>query len=202
MNSYEANFWDERYSSEEYVYGTEPNNFFKEQIGRIPVGKILLPGEGEGRNAVYAAGCGWTVDAVDQSAAGKHKAIKLAISKGVKINYEISDVLNFNPAKDHYDAAALIFFHIHKNKRKELFRKIVDSLKPKGFLIMELFDKEQLGRNSGGPQNIDMLYSVAELTEDLSNLNIIYIEKKEIYFAEGEHHNGQAVVIRFVGQKS
>ena len=58
-------FWDSRYKSEDYAYGKEPNVFFADQIGNIPPGKLLLPCEGEGRNAVFAAALGWEVDAVD-----------------------------------------------------------------------------------------------------------------------------------------
>ena len=50
-----SQFWDERYQSEAYVYGKEPNALFSTQLGRTDPGLMLLPGEGEGRNAVYAA---------------------------------------------------------------------------------------------------------------------------------------------------
>ena len=63
MPNYATDFWNERYSSREYVYGERPNSFFKEQIEKVSIpGKLLLPGEGEGRNAVYAARLGWQID--------------------------------------------------------------------------------------------------------------------------------------------
>ena len=46
------NFWDDRYSQPEYVYGVKPNEFFAEQIQKLTPGEIILPCEGEGRNAV------------------------------------------------------------------------------------------------------------------------------------------------------
>ena len=70
-------FWNDRYAKETYVYGTSPNAFFKEQLRLLDVGTILLPAEGEGRNAVYAAKLGWDVYAFDYSAHAHHKAIKL-----------------------------------------------------------------------------------------------------------------------------
>ena len=72
------NFWDERYSNKEFVYGTLPNQFFKDQLDKLKPGKILMVGEGEGRNAVYAAKLGWQVDAIDSSNVAKEKAAKLA----------------------------------------------------------------------------------------------------------------------------
>ena len=59
--------WNERYSADEYAYGTSPNEFFRKNIEQLPPGKILLPGDGEGRNAVYAAALGWDVTAFDMS---------------------------------------------------------------------------------------------------------------------------------------
>ena len=59
-------FWDARYSSKEFVYGKEPNDFFASELNKLNPGKMLLPGEGEGRNAAYAASQGWSVDAFDK----------------------------------------------------------------------------------------------------------------------------------------
>ena len=56
-----SDFWDERYSVSEYVYGEHPNNYLKKQLETLPVGSILFVGEGEGRNGVYAAKQGWKV---------------------------------------------------------------------------------------------------------------------------------------------
>jgi hypothetical protein len=61
------NPWDERYNLPEYIYGTEPNQFLKNFIQKNKPGKILLPGDGEGRNSVYAAQSGWKVYAFDSS---------------------------------------------------------------------------------------------------------------------------------------
>ena len=93
MNKFGGNFWDERYSSIEFVYGTEPNIFFKDELDKLNTGNILLPGEGEGRNAVYAAVKGWNVDAVDFSIIAKEKALNLAEENSVSINYEITVAL-------------------------------------------------------------------------------------------------------------
>lgn len=79
------NIWNERYGKEEYVYGEEPNVFFAAQLTKLQNGVIILPCEGEGRNAVYAASQGWKVNAFDTSEAGKTKAIQLASNKGVTI---------------------------------------------------------------------------------------------------------------------
>ena len=63
-------FWDTRYSEETYAYGTAPNIFFSTTFKNLNPGKALFPAEGEGRNAVFAASCGWEVVAFDQSEVG------------------------------------------------------------------------------------------------------------------------------------
>ena len=52
-------FWDTRYAEIDFAYGKTPNTFFKDSIDKLTPGKLLLPADGEGRNAVYAATKGW-----------------------------------------------------------------------------------------------------------------------------------------------
>jgi hypothetical protein len=109
-----SNFWDDRYRDRKYIYGTNPNAFFKEYIIKHPIGTILLPAEGEGRNAVYAAQCGWKVEAFDFSKEGWNKAIKLANQQNVNINYQIAsfDSVEYRPSQ--FDVIALIYGHISR----------------------------------------------------------------------------------------
>lgn len=202
MTEYKTNFWDERFSVDEYIYGTGPNQFFKEQLLKIiPSGKLLIPGEGEGRNAVFAATQGWEVDAFDQSEVAKLKAKKLADENRVSINYVTIDLGNFNPKSNYYDCAAIIFVHLPIDIRTTFHRKIAGSIKPKGKLILELFSKDQFGKISGGPQNLEMLSSVEEVKNDFKDLKIVLLKEESILLSEGEKHSGEASVIRFVGEK-
>ena len=201
MNKFGGEFWNERYSSIEFVYGTEPNIFFKDELDKLKTGNILLLGEGEGRNAVYAAVKGWNVDAVDFSIIAKEKALKLAEENSVRINYEITDLSKYKHKSNYYDAAAIIFLHLNPKIRSYIHSKVVDSLKPGGTLILEVYEKEQLGKDSGGPKNIDMLYSKEELKDDLKKMKIIMFEKKIITLNESEQHKGEAAVLRLIGVK-
>ena len=201
MNSYGGEFWDERYSSSEFVYGSEPNEFFKEQIQKLVPGKLLMIGEGEGRNAVFAAKQGWEVDAVDFSLVAKEKAIKLAKNNGVSINYDVSELSKYKFKQNYYDAAANIYLHLNRTLRKTIYSNCIFSLKTGGIIILEVFDKDQLGRNSGGPQNLEMLYSIDELKEDFQTTQIKLLEKKIITLGEGNHHKGEAAVVRMIAIK-
>lgn len=197
-----STFWNQRYSVEDYAYGTEPNEFFKQQIEIIHPGKILFPAEGEGRNAVYAALRGWDVTAFDISTEGKRKTEMLAAKNKVSIDYFVAgyDEIYFEP--EIFDCVVLVFAHMAAAKRKEYHRQLVSYMKPGGTLILEGFSKNQINYTSGGPHEIEMLFSAEELKDDFKNLKIELLEEKTIELNEGIFHIGQAAVMRLRGVKS
>ncbi len=194
-------FWDDRYSSGNYIYGTQPNRYFKEQIDKLEPGKLLLPAEGEGRNAIYAAREGWQVDAFDISKKGRKKALELAKRNHVTINYSVGRYKDYEIKQEHYDVVALIYAHLHNSNRAKIHRKLLTGLKAGGHLILEAFSKEQFGNESGGPQDLEMLYDLDELLEDFNELTIKRADNIEIELEEGKHHEGTANVIRLFAQK-
>ncbi len=104
-------FWNERYSQHETVYGEQPNRFFKSFIDSNEPGSILLPAEGEGRNALYAASKEWKVYAFDQSEVGRDKAMRKALERGLDVKYDILNVEDFRSSVQ-YDAIDLIYVHL------------------------------------------------------------------------------------------
>lgn len=193
--------WNNRYSSDEFVYGKKPNKFFEEEINKLKPGKLLMLGEGEGRNAVYAAVQGWDVDAVDQSEAGKAKATQLSSEREVKINYHVDDVYSYTPKQNYYDAAAFIFIHLEEKLRSIVFKKAVNSLKSGGKIILEVFEKDQIKYDSGGPKDEALLYSLEDISGEFIELDFEKFSKEIITLDEGKYHQGKAAVIRFVGEK-
>ena len=130
--------WDSRYSKDNYAYGTEPNEFFKNIIDKYNLnGKILLPAEGEGRNAIYAAKKGLEVFAFDISSEGKNKALKLANKEDVKITYEVGAFYDLQLLNEQFDIAALIFAHFPPNILSKYHGKIASLIKPNGMVILE-----------------------------------------------------------------
>ncbi len=194
-------FWNERYATEEYVYGTEPNRFYREKLEELNPGSILLPAEGEGRNAVFAAQKGWQVTAFDPSTEARKKAQKLGQQKHVKINYLLSDYESIVLPAESFDCLVMIYAHMHPLKRKTYHQKLTSFLKPGGTLILEGFAKKQMNNNTGGPRNIDMLFSEKELREDFSQLAELTISETDIHLDEGPFHQGTASVIRVSGVK-
>jgi SAM-dependent methyltransferase len=195
------NFWNERYSEKDFAYGEEPNIFFAEQVIKIPAGKMILPAEGVGRNAVYAASLGWNVSAFDTSDAGKTKAVQLADKKGVSINYKVDDADSiFYPDKS-ADVVAFIFAHFPPSVRKRIHQNAIQWLKPGGKIILEAFNRNQLNNHSGGPKDLSMLYAEEMIRNDFEGLDIDILHSARTSLHEGKYHEGIADVIQFVGTK-
>jgi SAM-dependent methyltransferase len=195
------NQWDERYARQEYIYGTEPNSFLKEKLLLLKPGRILLPAEGEGRNAVFAASLGWETDAFDQSIEGRKKALLLAKQKNASINYYIQSLAEWDPDPDQYDCIALIFVHLPEELRKQVHHSAIKALKPGGIIILDAFSINQLKRNSGGPKSIEMLFSVDLMKSDFANLSDARIQETQVILEEGPLHQGLADVIQLTGLK-
>jgi SAM-dependent methyltransferase len=193
-------FWDERYAEPHFVYGEAPNVFFENSLKDLSPGKILLPCEGEGRQAVHAAAQGWEVLAFDQSSTGRDKAMQLAAKQGQHIEYILADATVFNPAPD-FDAVALIFAHLPAPLRADFHRNMTAALRPGGWLILEGFNPEQLQFQSGGPRELSMLFTEAMLRSDFEGLEIISLESKQVILNEGPYHQGEAAVIRLLARK-
>jgi SAM-dependent methyltransferase len=198
--------WDDRYRQEEFAYGEQPNNYLKKQLEKLNAGSILFPAEGEGRNAVFAAGLGWKVSAFDISIEGKNKATRLAATKNVSIDYQIGELENLNYIPEQFDAIALIYAHFPANIKSQYHKMLDKYLRRNGLIIFEAFSKKHIDyitRNEkvGGPTDISMLYSTDELRSDFANYEIIELVEQEIELSEGLYHNGKGSVIRFVGRK-
>lgn len=199
-------FWDKRYASSAYVYGVEPNQFFKEQISKIQPSKLLLPAEGEGRNAVFAAKLGWQVSAFDQSKEGKKKAIALSHTNKVRIDYDVANLSDINYKSASFDCMALIYAHFPAEIRTRYHQKLDTYIRKGGIIILEGFSKAHLQLNvdnktSSGPKNIDMLFSKEEIMNDFSNYEILLLEEKIVTLNEGDFHTDKSAIIQFIGKK-
>jgi SAM-dependent methyltransferase len=191
--------WNKRYAQSDYVYGKEPNQFFKEHLAFLKTGKALFPAEGEGRNAVYASKMGWEVVAFDNSIEAKKKALLLAEEYQIKIKYLENAIEDFDSEHDSFDLIVLIY--VHMQNRMQNHRHLLKFLKPGGTILLEGFSKNQINNTTGGPKNLDMLFSKEELDKDFTELSKINIWEGDIFIDEGVHHTGESSVIRLIGTK-
>lgn len=198
--------WDSRYRNKEYAFGISPNEFLKEQLDKLSPGKILFAAEGEGRNAVYAAKKGWQAYAFDISEEGKNKAVRLADTNNVSIDYQIGQLPELDYIEASFDAVALIYAHFPPAIKKPYHLMLSKLLKKGGTVIFEAFGKNHLPYRQqndkiGGPKDLASLYSTDELKTYFPGFDILLLEEKETELNEGLYHNGKGSVTRFVGRK-
>ena len=194
-------FWNERFASPEYVYGTLPNAFFAHSLSTLKPGKLLLPADGEGRNAVFAASSGWVVEAFDFSSTARKKALALANTRQVSLSYSVSDIASFPWPHHAFDAVGLFFVHVPEPLRLFLHQKALQALKPDGVILLEAFAPEQLALDSGGPRSADLLYSIDQIKADFSGMEFLVAEQTETILDEGPFHQGRAAATRFFAKK-
>lgn len=201
------NFWDERFAEPGYKYGTAPNAFLLDQATTLPAeSRILLPGDGEGRNGVWLAQQGHRVLAVDYSEVGLAKARSLAAQRGAdtaaRLTTQWADLADWAAPEASFDAVVLIYCHLPSAIRRLAHPRLAAALKPAGRLILEAFHPDQLGRSSGGPKDRDMLYTLDDLRADFAGL----LDERlgwqgEVTLDEGPGHQGPGQVTRYVGQR-
>lgn len=192
--------WNERYASDEFVYGTEPNSFLAEHAQRL-TGPVLSLAEGEGRNAVYLASLGLDVLGVDGSEVGLAKARRLAATRGVSIRTEVADLADYSPPENVYGAVVSIFAHLPAEIRQRLYPRVERALKPGGILLMEFYSKAQIARSTGGPKDLDMLMSRAALEKEFPHCDPILSREIDREVVEGKFHTGLASVVQFIARK-
>ena len=192
--------WDERYSSDEFAYGTEPNRFLAENARRL-TGPVLSLAEGEGRNAVFLATLGLEVLGVDSSGVGLAKAQKLATRKEVSIQTQVADLAVYTPPESAFGSVVSIYAHLPSVIRQRLYPLVQRALKPGGILLLEAYSKAQATRNTGGPKDLDLLMSVEILRDEFPALEIVALREVERDVVEGRFHTGLASVVQLIGRK-
>lgn len=193
--------WNKFYREDEYIFGTKPDHYFEKILPQFQVGKMLLPGEGEGRNAVYAAKLGWDVYAYDISEEAKRKAMQLAKLNDVSINYAINDVVKATYPEESFDAVVYHFLHYGGKDRIEIHKKLARHLKKGGILIIQAFSTEHPNYSSMGPQDQYNLYSKEDIVRDFPDYEIIELKAEKDHINEGIMPLGDCSIFRFVGIK-
>ena len=194
--------WDKRYSGEAFAYGTEPNDFIREQAGRLPVGDTLSLGEGEGRNAVFLAGLGHRVSALDASEVGLAKAQAFAQKNGVEIETIHADLANYDLEVNRWDVIVSVFCHLPPELRRKVHGQIAGALRPGGCLILEAYTPLQLEYKTGGPPNAAMMMDLDSLRDELGELEFEFAQEVVREIHEGALHDGRGATVQLIARKA
>jgi cyclopropane fatty-acyl-phospholipid synthase-like methyltransferase len=195
--------WDARFSSDEYIFGTEPNVWLAQHADLFKPGmRVLAVADGEGRNSVWMAKQGLQVDAFDISPVGIEKAKKLARQQGVEVNFSIHGVEDYPWSTGDYDAVVAIFIQFaDPETRSTLFKRMKSALKPDGVILLQGYTPKQLDYKTGGPPNLSHLYTEDLLQEAFGDLDISELLAYEQVLTEGTQHHGQSALIGMVARK-
>lgn len=198
-----AQTWDARFATDDYIFGTAPNVWLAQHRALLPAGgRVLAVADGEGRNSVWLAQQGLQVDAFDISPVGVGKAMRLAQNAGVQVNYQIASAENFDWKVGEYDAVVAIFIQFaDPETRATLFKRMKSALKPDGVILLQGYTPKQLEYKTGGPPNLDHLYTEALLRDAFGDMNILELQAYEAVLREGTQHSGQSALIGLVARK-
>ena len=198
----EAATWNKRFAGDDYVFGTEPNEYLREHATWPAGSRVLCVADGEGRNSVWLARRGIEVEAFDISDVGVEKARRLAAAASVAVAYSVCDCDDFAWPQDAYDGIAAIFVQFaDPAMRARLFANMVRALKPGGTLVLQGYGPRQLEYKTGGPSLIEHLYTVEMLRDAFASTEIDELRDYEADLKEGARHSGRSALIRLVARK-
>jgi SAM-dependent methyltransferase len=203
MESSEYTRWQSRYSAPEYLFGKAPNYFLASCKALLPnSGKALAVADGEGRNGVWLAEQGLDVVSIDFSEAAQAKAATLAKERGVKIALLHTEVHTWDYPPDAFDVVVEIFTQFSAPaERARKWAGMRRTLKPGGLLIIQGYTPKQLQYGTGGPKEIENLYTRAMLEQAFGDYRDIKIVEEEREMHEGAAHGGMSAMIGLTARK-
>jgi SAM-dependent methyltransferase len=169
--------WDERYGGDGLLWRADPNRFLVAEVAELPPGRALDVACGEGRNAVWLAGQGWTVTGVDFSRVALDKARRLADSHGVTVEWVNADVGDWEPPAGRYDLVVVFYLHLPAERRRAVHARAASALAPGGTMLVVGHDLANLDGGHGGPQDPAVLFTHEDVASDLAGLDIVRAER-------------------------
>lgn len=195
--------WNRRFEGEGFLFGTEPNAWLRDHAGVwAPGSRVLCVADGEGRNSIWLARQGLRVQAFDISPVGVAKARAWAAREGLPVDYEVADCDGWAWPESAYDGVAAIFIQFADPAlRARLFRRLAAALKPGGTLVLQGYTPKQLDYRTGGPPQVEHLYTEDLLREAFAALDIVELRSYEADLAEGSGHHGRSALIGMVARR-
>jgi cyclopropane fatty-acyl-phospholipid synthase-like methyltransferase len=158
--------------------------------------------DGEGRNGVWLAEQGLRVLSVDSSVVAQNKARALAQQRGVAVDFELADLLQWDWPENNFDVIVAIFIQFAApEQRGQIFAKLKLSLKPGGLLLLQGYTPRQLEYGTGGPPHAENLYTETMLRSAFADWEILNLREHDDFISEGVGHSGMSALIDLVARK-
>ena len=169
-----AEEWDERYA-EQRQWSAEPNALVGELLADLPPGDAVDLAAGEGRHALWLAGLGWRVTAVDFSDVGLNRG--RAQQGAGEVTWVTADVTAWSAEPESLDLVLVAYLHLAEADTTALFSRAVGWLRPGGRLLVLGHDVENVTAGVGGPQEPAILHSVDRLAPVAALLDVDRLEQ-------------------------
>ncbi|MCW2741420.1 MAG: Methylase involved in ubiquinone/menaquinone biosynthesis [Blastococcus sp.] len=166
--------WDQRYA-ERQQWSAEPNALIAELLGDLPPGAAVDLAAGEGRHALWLAGLGWRVTAVDFAGVGLARGS--AQPGADRVTWVTADVTTWSADEGSLDLVLVAYLHLPQGDTGELLTRAVGWLRPGGRLVVLGHDVDNLSVGVGGPQEETILYSVDRLQPVARLLSVDRLEQ-------------------------
>lgn len=180
----DADGWNERYATSDYVWTVTVNRFVEEHLRDLEPGTAVDLAAGEGRNAVWLALRGWDVTAVDFSSVGLEKAARLAAEHGVDVTFVEADATVWQPA-DPVDLVVLSYLQLPGPQRRIVLEHAATWLAPGGRVFVIAHDQRNVAEGHGGPPSVDVCYDLDETVAALAGLVVERAEVAERVVGDG-----------------
>ncbi|MGH3307996.1 MAG: class I SAM-dependent methyltransferase, partial [Nocardioides sp.] len=167
-----------------------PNQFVEAECADLPPGRALDLAAGEGRNAIWLAGRGWDVTAVDFSQVALDKGRTLA--GDVDVEWVCADATTWTPA-DSYDLVVIAYLQLPAHERREAVRRGFAALRSGGTFLLVGHDTTNLTEGTGGPQDASVLHTAEDVLADVAgeDLEIVVAGRVERVVAGADEHGGE-----------
>lgn len=164
--------WDERHTARDTIESPEPDPTLIEEITGLRPGRALDLGTGDGRNAVWLAARGWRVTAVDFSPVALARGRALARASGIDVEWQLADLLEWDPPAASFDLVTLFFIHLPREERRAVYARAAAAVGPDGTLLIVGHDRTNLSDGVGGPRDAGVLFTPSEIAADLAGFTI------------------------------
>jgi SAM-dependent methyltransferase len=169
--------WDRRYAAVENLWAARPNRFLVAEVAALPPGRALDLASGEGQNAIWLAGIGWDVTAVDYSEVAIAKARARAERDGMEARFVCADLMSYVPEAGAFDLVLLLYLHIPPDQRRTALARATDALAPGGTFLLIGHDLTNMTEGVGGPSDPSIHVTPDEIVAELPGLEIAKAER-------------------------
>ena len=182
--------WNRRYAGVDSLWSAKPNRFLVAEVSDLDPGRALDLACGEGQNAIWLAGLGWQVTAVDYADVAVAKGIERATDAGVTVEFHVRDLLDYRPEARAFDLVLILYLHMSSDGRRLVLERAADAVAPGGALVLIGHDLLNLTEGVGGPSDADLLFTPDEVASELPGLAV---EKAERLLRDVDEHERPAI---------